>query len=242
MPYRLHRKSIVLEIGPGKGILTGELLKRAGKVVAVEKDSVLLPELRERFADELANGRLVLVEEDIRDFNPSSYSLNPTTYPLRDTAYALIANIPYYITGAIIRQFLTAEHPPQHMALLVQKEVAERIVAQDGKESLLSLSVKAYGVPRYVKTVKAGSFSPPPLVDSAILAIDSISRTNFADTQTEARFFELLHAGFSSKRKMLAGNIGKAFAERHFAECGVDMKARAEDLTCEQWLCLSRAH
>jgi 16S rRNA (adenine1518-N6/adenine1519-N6)-dimethyltransferase len=204
--------------------------------VAVEKDSVLLPELRERFADELTNGRLVLVEEDIRDFSPSTH------YSLQATPYSLVANIPYYITGAIIRQFLTAEHQPSAIALLIQKEVAERIVAQDGKESLLSLSVKAYGVPRYVKTVKAGSFSPPPMVDSAILAIDSISRTNFVDAQMEERFFKLLHAGFTSKRKMLAGNIGKAFAEQHFAGCEVDIKARAEKLTCGQWLCLSRAH
>lgn len=223
----------VLEIGPGKGILTAELLKRAGKVIAVEKDALLIPELEERFFAEIASGKLILVEEDVRNFNPSFY-------PLLTNHYSLVANIPYYITGALIRQFLTAEHQPKHMALLVQKEVAERVVATNGKESLLSLSVKAYGTPRYVRTVKAGSFSPPPRVDSAILAVDEISRGRFVSHEHEQRFFELLHKGFASKRKMLAGNLGKNFAEAAFERCGIPKKSRAEDILLDSWLCLAR--
>lgn len=228
----LSHDSVVLEVGPGRGILTAELLKRAGTVVAVEKDPMLAAHLRERFSGETAGGRLVLVEEDIRDFNPA-------LYPFLTHHYSLVANIPYYITGAIIRQFLTAEHQPHSMALLVQKEVAERIVANDGKESLLSLSVKAYGTPRYIRTVKAGSFSPPPKVDSAILVIENISRARFAETDTEHRFFVLLHSGFKSKRKLLSGNLGKKFAGRTFPLCDINTQARAENVSVTQWLCLA---
>jgi 16S rRNA (adenine1518-N6/adenine1519-N6)-dimethyltransferase len=230
----LGKESVVLEVGPGKGILTAELLHRAGTVVAVEKDEMLVPVLRERFADEIASGRLILVEQDVRDFDPSAH-------PMLTHGYSLVANIPYYITGAIIRQFLTTTHQPVAMALLVQKEVAERVVAGDGKDSLLSLSVKAYGTPRYVKTVRAGSFSPPPKVDSAILAIDEISRNHFVSEEHEEKFFEVLHAGFKSKRKMLAGNLGRDFATAHFDQCGIPKNARAEDVPTERWLCLAKA-
>lgn len=229
----------VLEIGPGKGILTAELLKRDAKVVAVEKDAELIPFLEEKFKKEVANNRLVLINDDILTFQtPDSYKL--------------IANIPYYITGAIIRKFLTTEHQPLKMVLLVQKEVAERIVARDKKESLLSISVKAYGTPKYVKTVKAGSFTPPPKVDSAILVIDDISRDFFnparfnLDTsvkvepcRTEKRFFEVLHAGFAHKRKQLFGNLRAVFDEKFLEErlkrCGIPKNARAEDLSLDDW-------
>jgi 16S rRNA (adenine1518-N6/adenine1519-N6)-dimethyltransferase len=233
----LGADEVVLEIGPGEGILTAELLKRAGKVVAIEKDLVLVAKLRERFSDEIASNRLILVEEDVRNFDPSAhYSLQPTTY-------SLIANIPYYITGAIMRQFLTAEHQPKNMVLLVQKEVAERVVAKDEKESLLSLSVKAYGAPRYVKTVKAGSFSPPPKVDSAILAIEHISRQNFENTAQEQRFFEILHAGFGSRRKILASQLRSlGIATEDLERCGIQKNARAEDLPLGRWLCLLTVH
>jgi len=228
----LSKDSVVLEIGPGEGILTAELLARAGKVIAVEKDSGLVTRLKERFSDEIASKKLVIIEEDVRDFIPSNH-------PVLGGGYSLIANIPYYITGAIIRQFLTAEKQPENMALLVQKEVAERIVAKDGKESLLSLSVKAYGTPRYVKTVKAGSFSPPPKVDSAILAIENISRSNFENMAQEKRFFDILHAGFQSKRKMLAPQLRSLrMPPDQFDRCGIPQNARAEDVPPVQWLCL----
>lgn len=232
----------VLEIGPGKGILTRELLARAGKVIAVEKDPRLIAELTTTFRDELYTGKLVLVEEDIRDFDPA------TSDSLLVTRYSLVANIPYYITGRIIRQFLTSDHQPSTMVLLVQKEVAERVVARktkpfdssQGKESLLSMSIKAYGTPEYVRTVKAGAFSPPPKVDSAILAVRDISHRNFTEKSTETRFFELLHAGFANKRKQLAGNVGARVSPATFVTCGVLPGARAETLTLAEWLCLTR--
>lgn len=228
----LGSEDTVLEIGPGHGILTRELLMRAGKVVAVEKDPTLVAELREVFADEIAAEKLVLIEEDIRDFDPSSCS------KLKTINYKLVSNIPYYLTGYIIRKFLTTKKQPHAMALLVQKEVAERMVARDGKESLLSISIKVYGTPRYIRTVKAGSFSPPPKVDSAVLSIDTISRDVFANTEEEEHFFALLRAGYANKRKLLANNLGLANTEP-LTTCGTHEKARAEELSPEQWLCVA---
>lgn len=225
----------VLEVGPGKGILTRELLRLGAHVIAVEKDPAMTAVLTETFPTEIKTRTLTVVESDAR-----TYVLNPGL----GHNYKVIANIPYYITGELLRMFLTAEHQPSTIVFLVQKEVAER-VARSKKESLLSLSVKAYGTPRYVRTVKAGSFSPPPSVDSAILAIDGISRKNFDTTiyggSSEERFFELLHAGFGQKRKTLLGNLKRDKSGRWKVEkLNLDPKIRAEDVHLEMWLALAR--
>lgn len=222
-----------LEIGPGKGILTRELLK-LGPVIAIEKDPVLVQKLRETFSEKIQGGHLTLVEDDIRNFDAKNYKLKTQNY-------VVAANIPYYITGEIIRQFLTAKKQPRAMALLVQKEVADRIVARDGKESILSLSVKAYGTPRIVAKVGKSHFSPPPSVDSAILVIDNISR-QFFDTISENQFFEVVHVGFASKRKQLKGNLKKYLgtaALDAIHSCGIPPTARAEDVSLEQWKLLT---
>ena len=227
---------IVLEIGPGTGVLTEKLLKWAGKVIAVEKDRELLPLLQEKFKGEIAAGRLDLVEQDILSFDPAS--LRP-----HDNPYLVVANIPYYITGALLEKFLGSGYQPTRMVLLVQKEVAERI-AREEKGSLLSNSVKAYGVPRYVGTVKRGSFVPPPKVDSAILLIEGISKKNFEGKKEEERFFGVLKAGFAHKRKLLAGNLaaryGKEKAAAAFRAAALPEKARAEELSIEKWRSLAR--
>lgn len=224
----------VLEIGPGKGFLTRTLLAQGATVIAVEKDPALVTILSETFPEDIATGRLSVFHADIRNVSPESLGLSPGSY-------VLAANIPYYITGEIIRTFLTTSAHPRAMALLIQKEVAERI-ARSKKESLLSLSVKVYGVPTYVHTVRAGSFNPPPKVDSAILAISNISKRAFVSCSEEA-FFATLHAGFASKRKMLAGNLSKMFPKdtvfEAFSHCHVDEKTRAEDVTLETWQCLA---
>jgi len=216
----------VLEIGPGKGILTKELLKRGINVTAIEKDKELIPLLQEKFAKEIFEKRLALINEDI---------LNTE---FQEEKYKLVANIPYYITGQIIRKFLTSEKQPEKIVLLVQKEVAERIVAQNKKESLLSISVKIYGTPKYIKTVKAGSFTPAPSVDSAILLIDDISRDFFKGI-SENRFFEILHAGFAHKRKQLYGNLRAVFDENilreKMREAGISETIRAEDVSISEW-------
>ena len=225
----------VLEIGPGKGVLTAELLAGAGKVIAIEKDLDLIAKLKETFKDEIASGKLELIEDDIRNFNINQIK--------NVEKYKLVANIPYYITGDIVRQFLTCDHQPVSITLLMQKEVAKRIVASDKKESLLSISVKAYGVPSYIGTVKRNMFSPPPKVDSAILNIADLSKKLFEDV-SEKDFFRVVRTGFSSKRKMLSKNLSNVFdkesSEEALETCKIDQKSRAEDLSLNAWLCLSR--
>lgn len=242
----------VLEIGPGEGNLTKELLAKGAHVVAVEKDDRLIPILEQKFSTEISAGRLRLIHSDILNFFPSAYGLEPS-------AYSLVANIPYYITGEILRKALSEWPQPESAVLLVQKEVAERIVARDGKaipvdhpdwspdrqrrfrESLLSISVKIYGDPKITGIVKAGSFVPAPKVDSAILKIENISKTRLGNID-EKRFFEIARAGFAHKRKILSGNLKPVFLEdtgHRFTACGIQKTARAENLTIKNWLCLS---
>lgn len=229
----LQKGDTVLEIGPGHGILTRTLLEQGLTVVAVEKDAMLAEELSETFSDEITSGQLTLIREDVRDFTPTHCSALAS-------GYSLVANIPYYITGQLIRTFLTSSPQPRTMALLIQKEVAQRIVASDHKHSILSLSVHAYGTPTLHKTVKAGAFSPPPQVDSAILAIENISRDTFPDTDTEERFFEIVKTAFSQKRKMLKATLKNTVSPDRFTACDVPETARPEDVALEKWLCLAK--
>lgn len=221
----------VLEIGPGHGALTRELLAKAGKVVAIEADDLLIPELNETFKVEIASGKLTLIHADVRDFDPKSLG----------TTYRLVANIPYYITGEIIRQFLTATSKPVSMTLLVQKEVAERIV-RSKKESLLSLSVKAYGTPRYEFTVPRGAFVPAPSVDSAVLTVADIASPFRSETE-ESWFFTVLRAGFAHKRKLLRRNLElvaeKEGIEPAFREVGIPLSVRPEDVHLDAWVALA---
>ncbi|MHB1769605.1 MAG: 16S rRNA (adenine(1518)-N(6)/adenine(1519)-N(6))-dimethyltransferase RsmA [Minisyncoccota bacterium] len=222
----LSQSDTVFEIGPGTGMLTRELLKRAQRVIAIEADYELFEKLQIDFAQEIAEGRLDLWHGDIRTFNIA-------TLPKE---YALVANIPYYLTGEIFRMFLESSVQPHSMTLLVQKEVAAR-VARAKKGSILSLSVKAYGVPKYECTVPRGAFRPAPKVDSAVLSIRDISRANFMNRKEELRFFTLLRAGFAHKRKFLLKNL----AETGLPFAGISEKARAEDLTLADWFTLLRA-
>lgn len=220
--------SVVLEIGPGTGMLTKELLLLAKKVIAVEADHSLIRELQERFAQEIGEGRLVLTNQDIRVFDTKSI----------EGPYSIVANIPYYITGEIIRQFLTSEHKPSSMTLLVQKEVAVR-VARDPKESLLSLSVKAYGTPKYCFTVPRGAFRPAPNVDSAVLSVTGIRQDAFASKEDEDFYFSVLRAGFSQKRKRLAKNLEQVCAreliEKAFETLDLSLNTRAETVSEVVW-------
>jgi 16S rRNA (adenine1518-N6/adenine1519-N6)-dimethyltransferase len=224
--------NIILEIGPGEGVLTEKLLKWSGKVIAVEKDDYLYEMLREKFDWAIKSENLDLIHGDILEFNPDVLKF------YKDLAFKVVANIPYNITGAIIRKFLSADYQPELMVLLVQKEVAERIVAKDGKESILSLSVKAYGAPKYIETVKAGSFAPAPKVDSAIIAIEAINKDFFTKI-TEKSYFDALHAGFKSKRKKLSSNLSEIYSKDKikvvFENLNIDENTRAEDLRISEW-------
>lgn len=235
---------MILEIGPGTGILTEKLLTQSDRIVAIEKDRLLVESLKKRFGNEIRSGKLTLVENDILDFAPEEYVHN-------SEPYKLVANIPYYITGAILEKFLSGKMQPTKAVLLVQKEVAVRVMGDNAqkatshskvkpqKESLLSISVKAFGTPRYVKTVKAGAFSPPPRVDSAILAIETISRDFFKDID-EQLFFKLVRTGFAHKRKRLVNNLKHLVPHRLLTDAGIAENARAEDVSLKAWGALVR--
>ncbi|MCR4333637.1 MAG: 16S rRNA (adenine(1518)-N(6)/adenine(1519)-N(6))-dimethyltransferase RsmA [Patescibacteria group bacterium] len=232
----LAPEATVFEIGPGTGMLTRELLRIAKRVIALEADGELFEKLRREFADDIALGKLELVHGDIRTFNIE-------TLP---KGYALVANIPYYLTGEIFRMFLASANQPSAMTILVQKEVADRIVARDKKESILSLSVKAYGTPKREFIVPRGAFKPAPNVDSAVLTIRDISRKNFSagggsasggknSRKMEEQFFTLIHAGFAHKRKFVRKNL----LEAGLPSGDIPEKARAEDIKLEQWLAIT---
>jgi 16S rRNA (adenine1518-N6/adenine1519-N6)-dimethyltransferase len=182
--------------------------------------------------EEIENKKLTLIEGDVLELEMSKVIFK---------TYKIIANIPYNITGAILKKFLTEEIQPELMVLLVQKEVADRIIARDHKESLLSLSVIVYGVPTYIMKVGARYFSPAPKVDSAVIKINKISRDFFSKNEiNESLFWELARAGFAHKRKILAGNL-KSWRtgvdwQKLLADSGVSKNARAEDLILDNWI------
>jgi 16S rRNA (adenine1518-N6/adenine1519-N6)-dimethyltransferase len=217
---------IVLEIGPGTGILTAEILKRGANVIAIEADLRAIELLKETFVDALTSGQLVIHHHDAR-------KLDMAMFGLVDQQFKVVANIPYYISGLLFRQCLEADIQPNTLVFLVQKEVAQRI-ARDEKESILSLSVKVFGDPKYIDTIKRGHFTPPPAVDSAIVAIYNINRSRLNGIADNI-FFDVLHAGFGQKRKQLPGNLAKLFVKEtvgdSLVELGLTAQSRAEDLS-----------
>lgn len=238
----LHAGSVsagdtILEIGPGKGALTEKLLSTGAHVVAIEKDQELVPYLQEKFAIEIEKGLFTLIEGDILEFDILNCKLLTGNYKL-------VANIPYNITGAIIRMFLESKNQPTTMVLLVQKEVAVRI-ARDKKESILSLSVKAYSTPTYVSTVSKRYFNPAPKVDSAIIAVQNINRNRFVSHTHEAEFFKLVKTAFAHKRKQLAGNLKEGgysteWINATFSNNKILEHVRAEDIHIQTWLDMSK--
>jgi len=225
----------VLEIGPGTGMLTKALLKAGAKVIAVEADQRALAELESIFADEINAGQLTLHHGDARE-------LTPVVLGLKNRKFKVIANIPYYLSGFLLRTLLESQIQPKNLVFLIQKELAARI-ARSKKESLLSLSVKAFGQPKYIKTVSRGHFHPSPKVDSAILLISEINRDYFKDISID-HFFNLLHLGLGSKRKQLLSNLSKTYnrglLESLFAELKIPLTVRGEDVILEKWLALNQ--
>lgn len=223
----------VLEIGPGLGALTRLLAETARRVVAVELDDRLLPVLHSQL-DAFAN--VQIVHGDILAQDPSQFFLT--------SAYKVAANVPYYITAAILRHLLSGSVKPALMALTVQKEVAQRLTAAPGALSLLALSVQYYGQPRLAGTIKAGAFWPRPEVDSAIVVIDLRQRpTTWTDDEA---FFRVARAGFSQKRKQLKNNLrGLGLAAEPLAhalaQADIDGRRRAETLSLAEWVRLVAA-
>jgi len=223
----IKKSDVILEVGPGKGVLTNFLIQKSNHVIAVEKDKNLIDFLMDKFKD---NRNLKIVHDDILKFKPQNFSL-------KHREYKIVANIPYYITSRFLRQFLESKYQPSLMVLMIQKEVAERIIARNKKESLLSVSVKVYGKPKIIIKVPAGNFTPKPKVDSAVIKIENISKDFFARNKiNEKQFFQLLKQGFGHKRKMLKNNLG--IKSEILQKCKIPPLARAEELSLEDWKCL----
>jgi len=223
---------IVIEIGPGKGALTGPLLKTGATVIAFELDQRMVEYLSEIFTDYIASGKLVLIHQDVLEVDLGKYT--------QGQPYKVVANIPYYITNLIIRTFLTSQYQPTDMCLLIQKEVAERIVSRDNKESILSLSVKLFGTPSYVMKVGRQYFSPKPKVDSAVILISDINRKNIKDEHYEEQFFTVVKTAFAQKRKQAIKNLSKISHKEQwqdiFSSLGISHTARGEDILYSQWI------
>lgn len=228
---QIEKNEWVLEIGPGLGILTERLLKNGARVLAVEKDKNLIEILNNKFQEEIKNGQLFILEQD-------ALLLNINNTSIKNASYKIIANIPYYITGEILRLALSVWRQPKKIVFMLQKEVAKRICATDKKESLLSISVKIFGEPKLINIVKAGSFVPAPKVDSAMLEIKNISKKFFQEI-TEENFFKIVKAGFAHKRKMIGGNLKEILkdkTEEILIKSKTDPKLRPENLTIENWI------
>jgi len=246
---KLSKKDTVLEIGPGLGVLTHALAKRAKKVIAVEKDKRIVEILR----DELGNYKNVeIIHGDIlKLFRSKRHALFATSLLKKGCSkkgvpldgYKIVANIPYYLTSFLIRLFLESKNPPQEMVLLVQKEVAQRICAKPPKMNLLAISVQFYGQPKIISYVSKKSFWPQPKVDSAIIKIGKIQKPKNINIKS---FFQVVKAGFSSPRKQLANNLSQKLnlpreeIKEALAQCGLQRQARAANLSINDWINLSR--
>jgi len=230
----LEAEENVLEVGSGTGALTVELAQRARRIVAVELDRNILPVLRET-TTRLSN--VAIVPRDLLEIEPQAI--------FGGEPYKLVANLPYYITALTLRHFLEAATPPRLLVVMVQKEVAERITAGPGDLSLLGLSVQFYGTPRIISPVPASAFYPPPRVDSAIIRVDLFPEPPLA-SEARTRFFGIAHAGFAEKRKQLHNSLARNLklpqetVSHWLAEAGIDPARRAEMLSLDDWLRLTR--
>lgn len=221
----------VLEIGPGLGTLTSELLRRAKKVIAVELDDELALKLPGQFPGK----NLEVVHQDILQFDVSRLPEN----------YVVVANVPYYITSKIIQMLLTASNKPKRIVLLIQKEVAERLAAEPGNLSILAISAQVFAEVTLSDVVPAVYFTPPPKVDSQVVILTTRSEPliTHADEKT---FFTLVKAGFSSKRKMLRSSLSgglrlsKHEIEHILSKAQIEATERAESLSIDDWIRLTK--
>lgn len=221
----------VLEIGPGLGTLTSELLRRAEKVVAVELDD----ELARKLPGQFPGKNLAVVNQDILTFDLATLPKD----------YVVVANVPYYITAKIVQLLLGATNKPRRIVLLVQKEVAERLAAEPGDMSILAVSAQIYADVSLGAKVPAEYFTPPPKVDSQVVVLN-LRKKSLLGSIDEHTFFRIVRAGFSAKRKKLrsslAGGLGidKDKAILLLSSAGIDPDDRAQDLSINDWLELAK--
>jgi 16S rRNA (adenine1518-N6/adenine1519-N6)-dimethyltransferase len=245
----LKENDNVLEIGPGKGALSRELMKAAGKLIMIEKDDDLAEDVARKF--QISNhkyqinskpqnlnfkNRAAVISGDILEVNlPEVIEQNDFQN------YKVVANIPYYITGKIIRLLFETKYQAKLVVLLVQKEVAERICAEPGHLSILAVSVQCFGVSEIIAQVPKESFDPQPKVDSAILKITPHEKSFFKDKQEEKAFFALVKAGFGAKRKTLVNNLFSSLSldKNEVAlilkKVGLQPTQRAQELSTSDW-------
>jgi 16S rRNA (adenine1518-N6/adenine1519-N6)-dimethyltransferase len=242
----IQKDDVIIEIGPGEGVLTRKILEQnPKKIILIEKDDRLIPILSKTFEKEISENIVELVHKDILEIKNIS---SITEKSKQSTTYKIIANIPYYITGLIIRQIFSQKTLPQKVVLLMQKEVVNRVVSigkeNEGKMSLLSASIKFYGTVRKISDVPKGSFVPAPTVDSAILLIDNIKKQ---DIDLEEKYFAIVKKAFSHKRKILVKNLDGLFDKdysfwtKELESIGKDKNTRAEELTVDMYIKIAKS-
>ena len=238
-------ENTILEIGPGTGLLTKHLVETGAKIIAVEKDLELVDRLRSEFAN---TPNLEIVSADIRSFKPENCKLSAgggSAFGGKIENYKVVGNIPYYLSSHLLRIIFERWPTPSLMVVMLQKEVAQKIVARPPKMSLLSAMVQFYAEPKIIANVSRNSFNPPPEVDSAILKLVPHSKYNTSES-VRKNFFKVLTFGFSQKRRQLGRNIAdvmhidRKIIDEKLIQAGIDPNTRPETLTIEQWLACSR--
>jgi 16S rRNA (adenine1518-N6/adenine1519-N6)-dimethyltransferase len=229
---------VVVEVGPGLGILTKELARQAGWVIAIELDNKLAAMLKQTLA---SFNNITIINDDVLKIEPGALlNQQKARFPQAINSYKVVANLPYYITSPVLRHFLEASAKPKIMLVMVQKEVANAIAAKPGEMSLLSVSVQFYGEPRIISYVPAQCFYPAPEVDSAILRIDLYPQPAVAVTDVGS-FFEFLRAGFTAPRKQITNSLAqglglpKAEVLPLLERANIVPQRRAETLTLGEW-------
>ncbi len=225
----------VLEIGPGKGALTKALANRNANVVSIEIDERMTEYLRSEFADD---DNVSIIEGDVLELDPAEVALSHCGQAV--TTYKLAADLPYYITSAILRHVLEAELKPTIAAVMVQREVAERICAKPDNMSVLAVSVQYYAEPSLIEIIPASAFYPQPKVDSAILRLDILPQPAVGDVPTE-RFFTVVRAGFAQRRKQITNSLSASLGRpkdevrETLVAHGIEPRRRAETFTLDEW-------
>jgi len=233
----LEPSDTVIEVGPGLGVLTGELVKKAANVIAIEADSKLASSLQKTFSK---IPQLTVLNADVLEIDPGEI------FAKKRQGYKIVANLPYYIAAPILRHFLEASLKPSLMVVMVQKEVGQSIVAAPGDMSILGISVQLYGKPTIVDYVPAQSFYPRPKVDSAIVRIEVYPKPAI-EVESIAGFFEIVKAGFSAPRKQIRNSLAlglqldSAAVVELLQQAGVAPQRRPETLSLEEWAKLHRA-
>ena len=223
----IEKEDIVVEIGPGLGAITLEMAKKAKKIICIEKDIEMIEALNKKIKDERIENIEIINEDVLKLFNKDCFDIG-------EEKYKIVANIPYYLTSALIRKLLEVKNTPENIFLMIQKEVGKRICSKPGEMSILSVSVQYYANPKILFNVSKNCFFPVPKVDSVFIQITPKGIPKNDD------FFKMVRNGFMHPRKKLANNLNldKAKLKDWFLENNIEMGERAERLSLDQWISL----